>query len=63
VLAFLEDEELVQVLENKEIRLLPKFEHLIVKYYFNSQRKEKLLELITEDNVIGDGLYAANQES
>ncbi len=58
VLAFLEEEGLVQVLENKEIRLLPKFEYLVVKYYFNSQRKEKILDLISEENVIGDGLYA-----
>ncbi|MGM0369871.1 MAG: DUF6063 family protein [Bacillota bacterium] len=62
VLAFLEDEELLKVFENKEIRLMPKFEYLIIKYYFNSQRKEKLLDLLSSDNVLGEGLYATNQE-
>ena len=58
VLAFLEEEELVQVLENKEIRLLSKFEYLVVKYYFNSQRKEKVLDLIAEDNLVGGNVDA-----
>ena len=61
ILAFLEDEGLVQVLENNEIRLLDKFEYLIVKYYFNSQRKEKILELLSQGKLLGDGLYAENK--
>lgn len=48
ILAFLEGEGLVQVLEEREIRLLPKLEHMVVKYYFHSQRKDYLLELLAE---------------
>ncbi|MGM0508059.1 MAG: DUF6063 family protein [Fusobacteriota bacterium] len=48
IMGFLEKEELVQVLENREIRLLPKFEHMILKYYFHTERKEKILNLLTE---------------
>jgi len=59
VMSFLEDEGLVQVLENREIRLLPKFEHLIIKYYFHSERKDKLLKLI-EKGVMESDLDAAN---
>ncbi len=47
VMRFLEDEGLVQILEDREIRILPKMEHLVVKYYFHSQRKEILLELLS----------------
>lgn len=47
VIRFLEDEGLVQILEDREIRILPKMEHLVVKYYFHSQRKEILLELLS----------------
>lgn len=46
VMRFLEEEGLVQVLEEREIRLLPKMEHLVVKYYFHSQRKDQLLQLL-----------------
>ncbi|MGI6712868.1 MAG: DUF6063 family protein [Bacillota bacterium] len=49
VMKFLEDEGLVQVLEDREIRLLPKMEHLVLKFYFNSQRKDQLLELLAGD--------------
>lgn len=49
VLRFLEEEGLIQVLEEREIRLLPKMEHLIVKYYFHSQRKAYLLQLLAHD--------------
>ena len=63
VLSFLETEELVQVLENKEIRVREKFEYLVVKYYFNSQRKEMILDLISNDNLLGAGLYAADEQS
>ncbi len=47
VMRFLEDESLVQILEDREIRILPKMEHLVVKYYFHSQRKDMLLELLS----------------
>lgn len=60
VLGFLEDEDLVKVFDNEQVRLLPKFEYLIIKYYFNSQRKEKILNLLSEDNLLGEGLYAAD---
>ncbi|MDK2889112.1 MAG: hypothetical protein PWP72_1990 [Thermoanaerobacter sp.] len=46
VMKFLEEEGLVQVLEDREVRLLPKMEHLVLKYYFNSQRKDYLLQLL-----------------
>jgi hypothetical protein len=59
VLSFLEDEGLIQVLENEEIRLLPKLEHLIVKYYFNSTRKDQLLQLIEKDMLIKEDEDAA----
>lgn len=48
VMRFLEDEGLVQVLEEREIRLLSKMEHLVVKYYFHSQRKDYLLQLLAK---------------
>jgi hypothetical protein len=48
VLSFLENEGLVQVLDDSEIRLLPKLEHLVVKYYFHSQRKDYLLQLLAQ---------------
>lgn len=48
VLTFLENEGLVQVLGDSEIRLLPKLEHLVVKYYFHSQRKDYLLQLLAQ---------------
>lgn len=60
VMAFLEEEDLVQIMENKEIRPLAKFEHLIIKYYFHSERKDKLLQLFEEDNLTGDDIYATN---
>lgn len=49
VMKFLEEEGLVQVLEDREVRLLPKMEHLVLKYYFNSQRKDYLLQLLARD--------------
>ena len=49
VMKFLEGEGLVQVLEDREVRLLPKMEHLVIKYYFNSQRKDYLLELLSQE--------------
>ncbi|NLL47282.1 MAG: hypothetical protein GX249_01740 [Firmicutes bacterium] len=48
VLSFLENEGLVQVLGDSEIRLLPKLEHLVIKYYFHSQRKDQLLQLLAQ---------------
>lgn len=48
VFAFLEAENLVQILEDREVRLLPKMEHLVIKYYFHSQRKDYLLQLLSE---------------
>lgn len=48
VMAFLEREGLVEVLDEREIRLLPKAEHLVEKYYFNAQRKDLLLGLLAE---------------
>ena len=54
VMSFLEEEELLQILEDREIRLLPRFEHLIIKYYFHSERKDKLLKLIEEGIMEGD---------
>lgn len=48
VLSFLENEGLVQVLDDSEVRLLPKLEHLVVKYYFHSQRKDYLLQLLAK---------------
>lgn len=48
IMRFLEEEGLVQVLEDREIRLLPKMEHLVVKYYFNSHRKDYLLQMLSE---------------
>lgn len=47
VMRFLEEEGLVQVLEDREVRLLPKMDHLVVKYYFHSQRKDYLLQLLS----------------
>ncbi|MDD2497178.1 MAG: DUF6063 family protein [Desulfitobacteriaceae bacterium] len=49
VMRFLEEEGLVQVLDNQEVRLLPKMEYLVLKYYFNSQRKDYLLQLLARD--------------
>lgn len=49
VMKFLEGEGLAQVLEEREVRLLPKMEHLVLKYYFNSQRKDYLLQLLARD--------------
>lgn len=48
VLGFFEAEGLLQVLGESEIRLLPKLEHLVVKYYFHSQRKDYLLQLLAQ---------------
>ena len=48
ILGFLETEGLVQVLDDSEVRLLPKLEHLVVKYYFHSQRKDYLLQLLAQ---------------
>jgi hypothetical protein len=48
VMRFLEEEGQVQVLEEREVRLLPKMEHLVVKYYFHSQRKDYLLQLLAQ---------------
>lgn len=47
VMRFLEDESLVQILEDREVRILPKLEHVVVRYYFHSQRKDMLLELLS----------------
>ena len=47
VIRFLEEEGLAQVLEDREVRLLPKMEHLVVKYYFNSHRKDYLLQMLS----------------
>lgn len=47
VMRFLEEQCLVQILEDREIRILPKMEHMVVKYYFHSKRKEMLLELLS----------------
>lgn len=49
VMRFLEDEGLVQILEDREVRLLAKMEHLVIRYYFNSQRKDYLLELLSKE--------------
>ncbi len=48
VMSFLEKEGLVQIFEEQEIRLLPKIEHLVLKYYFNSERKEMLLNILSK---------------
>jgi hypothetical protein len=55
VLSFLETEGLVQVLDDSEVRLLPKLEHLVVKYYFHSQRKDYLLQLLAQAPGISQG--------
>ena len=52
VMRFLEEEELVQILEDREIRILPKMEHIVLKYYFHSQRKEMLLQLLAQPLVL-----------
>lgn len=49
VMRFLEEEGLAQVLDDREVRLLPKMEYLVLKYYFNSQRKDYLLQLLARD--------------
>lgn len=49
VMRFLEEEGLAQVLDEREVRLLPKMEYLVLKYYFNSQRKDYLLQLLARD--------------
>ncbi|MGI6588579.1 MAG: DUF6063 family protein [Peptococcia bacterium] len=49
VMRFLEEEGLAQVLDAREVRLLPKMEYLVLKYYFNSQRKDYLLQLLARD--------------
>lgn len=49
VMAFLEREGLVSVLEEDHICILPKMEHIIYKYYFHSERKEMLLKLLAKD--------------
>lgn len=46
VFSFLEEEGLLQILENREIRLMKKMEHLVMKYYFHSRRKDFLLSLL-----------------
>ena len=56
MLRFLEEEALVVVLEDREIQLLPKLQHLVIKYYFHGQRKEMLLQLLS------DGLEKASKE-
>lgn len=48
VLAFLEGEGLIQIIEDREVRLLPKMEYLVIKYYFHSQRKDYLLQMLME---------------
>ncbi|MFD1394570.1 DUF6063 family protein [Kroppenstedtia eburnea] len=48
VLGFMEKEGLLHVLEEREIRLLPKCHYLITHYYFNRQRKENLLQLLSQ---------------
>ncbi len=52
VMAFLEEEELVQVLEDDIIRLQPRLEHTIIRYYFHSERKEALLGLLSEESLL-----------
>lgn len=47
VMRFLEEEELVRILEDREIRLQPKMDRLVVKYYFHTQRKDYLLQLLS----------------
>ncbi|MBC7543856.1 MAG: hypothetical protein H7338_14120 [Candidatus Sericytochromatia bacterium] len=44
--AFLAREGLAEVLDHREIRLLPKLQHLIGHYYFHEQRKDQLLQLL-----------------
>lgn len=43
ILTFLEDEGLISLLEEDQIFLTEKLEHLIYRYYFHSERKELLL--------------------
>ena len=50
VMTFLEDEELITIMEDYTIRLLDKLEHLVMKYYFHSERKERLLQFVADDN-------------
>ncbi len=56
VLDFLENEGLVQVFEDHEIRLLPKMEHLVVKYYFHSECKEHLLKILDKSLPLESGI-------
>lgn len=48
VMAFLEEEGLVSILEEDHICILPKMEHIIYRYYFHSERKELLLEILSQ---------------
>ena len=56
VLSFLENEGLVQIIQDAEVRLLPKLEHLILRYYFHSQRKDELLALLSTPESFTKGL-------
>lgn len=49
IMDFLEEESLIQVLEDYTIRPLPKMEYLIIKYYFNNERKEMLLSYLNDE--------------
>ena len=62
VFGFLEQEGLVQVLEDREVRLLPKIEHLIIKYYFHSERKDKLLTLLADPIIIPEASGVASTD-
>lgn len=49
VMTFLEDQGLVKMLEYDHICLLPKLDHIIYRYYFQSERKEALLGLFSQE--------------
>ena len=46
VMRFLEREGLVFILEQREIRPSEKLDRIITRYYFNSRRKERILDLL-----------------
>jgi hypothetical protein len=47
VLVFLEKEELAVIMEGKEVRITEKLNHVVIKYYFNTGRKERIMRFIT----------------
>lgn len=64
VINFLENEGLATVSDDLEVRILPKLEHIVEKYYFNTERKEELIEFLKSQDSFkakGSDVSAADQ--